>query len=55
MRQNELQLGIDVEDEHGNVLGTSQVAAKKVNTNSLFWFNSLSKKTFLFAFCGGAI
>ena len=40
MRQNELQLGIDVEDENGNVLGTSQAAAKKVNKyffSKLMW------------------
>lgn len=30
MRQNELREGIDVEDENGNVIGSSKVAAWKV-------------------------
>lgn len=30
MRQSELKSGIDVEDEQGNIVGTSKVAARKV-------------------------
>ena len=32
MRQNELQTGIDVEDDKGNIVGTSKAAAKKVKS-----------------------
>jgi hypothetical protein len=29
MRQNELKEGVDVQDQHGNRIGTSKIAAKK--------------------------
>ena len=37
MRNHELREGIEVVDEHGNVVGTSKIAAKKVNINLLIW------------------
>ena len=43
MRQNELKEGVVVEDRHGNVIGSSNVAAKKV---SFSMFNVLCIKIF---------